>query len=514
MIRFVLILAIAIVGLPAFAKAKRPNIVVIMADDLGWGDLGCYPKGAAWGEEARTPTPNLDALAASGLRCTQAYATAMVCAPSRAALLTGKYQQHFGFYAFAETAASLPRDLKLLPEALREAGYRTGMVGKWHISSDPTSGPLQRGFDRFFGFIGGQHDYFEANIGETMQGVGYGSDAYIFDQDQPVAKVKYLTEEFTDRALDFIAKSGQGDQPFFLYLAYNDPHPPNQAPWEDLKSYAEKRPNAKFTTRDIARASIGNLDRNVGRLTQWLRDHGLEENTLVIFTSDNGGSDGGPGNMLQHNGGLRGRKSTFYEGGIRVPFMVAWSGHLPAGAVYDKPVSHLDIYATALALADGQSIKTQPLDGTNLIPYLAGKEGSAPHQQLYWSIENPSHWAVRDGDWKLVLEDVDPATLGRNRKDHVRKTQLQLFNLASDPTEERNLLADNREVATRLQKLFNEFVAKSKPSLYTPEVQAAHEAALAKRATNPALAAPHSRAGSPGHWIGGGAKKPKEQLAP
>lgn len=508
---FALVFAAAIAAQPAFAKSDRPNIVVIMADDLGWGDLGCYPKGAAWGEEAHIPTPNLDALAASGMRCTQAYATCMVCSPSRAALLTGKYQQHFGFYAFAETAAALPRDLKLLPEALREAGYRTGMVGKWHVSSDPTSGPLQRGFEHFFGFIGGQHDYFEANIGETMQGVGYGADAYVFDQEKPVGKVKYLTEEFTDHAIDFMAAPNPSNQPFFLYLAYNAPHPPNQAPWDDLKPYAEKRANGKFTPRDIARASIGNLDRNVGRLTRWLREQGLDQNTLIIFTSDNGGSDGGPDNMLQHNGGLRGRKSTFYEGGIRIPFLIAWAGHLPVGAVYDKPISHLDIYATALAVAQGKSIKTHSLDGTNLIPYLLGKDKSAPHQQLCWSVDNPSHWAARDGDWKLVLEDTDPATLGR--RDRVRKTELQLFNLATDPLEEKNILSDNPAIVARLQKQFAGFVAKSKPSLYTREVQTAHEAALAKRAANPALAAPHSRAGSPGHW-NGGAKKTKGQAEP
>lgn len=479
------------------AEADRPNIILIVADDLGWGDLGCYPKGAAWGEEAHTPTPNMDALAAKGVKCMQGYTTGMVCAPSRAGLISGQYEQRFGYYGFEDSLAPLPEDLKLLPEALREAGYRTGMIGKWHISSAPGSWPLDRGFDRFFGFIGGQHDFYEANIGETMHGVGCSSDAPIYDQETPVTEIKYLTEEFTDQAMDFIARDGE--KPFFLYLPYNAPHPPLQAPWEHLEKYASARPDGMFTNRDIARAMIGNLDDNVGRLCAWLEEKGLRENTLIILTSDNGGRDGGPGDVTQHNGGLKGRKGTYYEGGIRVPFILSWPKGLPAGEVYTKPVSQLDFYPTFLAIAGATDLKTQPLDGVNLIPYLNGENKAVPHPRMYWCIEHPGTWAVREGDWKLVHEVANLDSLRRN-SGQPRTVTRQLYDLGSDPEETHDLIEDKPEVAQRLQKLFDDFRSELKPARGTPEIVAEWKATLAERQKKPELMNVEFETGSPGHW--------------
>ncbi len=483
------------------AEAKPPNIILIMADDLGWGDIGVYPKGAAWGDETKVTTPNIDKLAQAGVMCTQGYTTGMVCAPSRAAMLAGQNQQRFGYYGFEDTLAPLPADLKLLPQAMKEAGYRTGMIGKWHVSFGKDSQPLDKGFDRFFGFLGGQHDYYQPNVGEVMHGVGRGKDAYIFDQKEPVKEVKYLTDEFTDRAIDFMGQSS--DKPFFLYLPLNAPHPPMQAPWEYLQKYAQ--PDGTFTPRDIAKASIENMDWNVGRIVQWLEEKGLKENTLIVFTSDNGGSDGGPGRVLQHNGGLKGRKSTWYEGGIRVAYILNWPAGLPHGEVYKKPVSQLDFYPTFLAAAGDSKIQTQPLDGVNLLPYLNGKKDGAPHQQFFWCVGNTAAWAVRDGDWKLVLEDVDPTTLGGKYRDgSPRQYALQLYNVEADPNETKDLIKENPGKVEQLQRLLADFRTQIKPSIATDEIVATWKARLAEREKNtPDLNIANSPSGSPGHWKGG-----------
>jgi len=503
------LLAAAVLANGPVQAEDRPNIILIVADDLGWGDLGCYPKGAAWGPEAITPTPCIDALAASGVRFTQGYATAMVCAPSRAALLTGKNQQRFGYYGFEDTLAPIPSDLKLLPEALREAGYRTGMFGKWHVSSAAGSWPLDRGFDQFFGFIGGQHDYFQRNIGEKMHGIGRAADAMVYDQDRPAERIGFLTDEFTDRALGFMAGGGR---PFFLYLPFNAPHPPMQVPWRDLAPYAAQRADGKSTSRDIARAMIENLDRNVGRIVAWLEEKGLRENTLIVFTSDNGGSDGGPDRVLQHNGGLKGRKSTYYEGGIRVPLILSWPERLPAGEVFRKPVSQLDLFPTFLAAAGSPKVTTQAFDGVNLLPYLNGENASVPHPLLFWCVSNDVAWAIREGDWKLVRDDVDPTTLGgKFRGDAPREYKLQLYDLASDPQETKDVLDDNPDVAARLQKRMAAIRAELAPTLATPEIVAAWKAELAERAKTPALNEARSLPGAPDQPASSprGAKKPK-----
>lgn len=485
------------------AENAKPNIILIVADDLGWGDIGAYPKGAAWGDETKVVTPNIDKLATTGVMCTQGYTTGMVCAPSRAALLAGQNQQRFGYYGFEDTVPPFPADLKLLPQALKDAGYRTGMIGKWHVSSGKNSQPLDKGFDRFFGFLGGQHDYYQPNVGEVMHGIGRAKDAYIYDQKEPVKEIKYLTDEFTDRAIDFMGqKSGE---PFFLYLPYNTPHPPMQVPWEYLQKYAE--PDGTYSSRAIAQACIENMDFNVGRIVQWLEEKGLKENTLIVFTSDNGGSDGGPGRMLQHNGGLKGRKGTWYEGGIRVAYILNWPAGLPHGEVYKKAVSQLDFYPTFLAAAGGdQSVKTQKLDGVNLLPFLNGKDTAAPHQQFFWCVGNDTAWAVRDGDWKLVREDADPTTIGgKYRGEAPRQYTLQLYNVEADPNESKDLLKENPEKVAQLEKQMAD--ARStwmKPSIATDEIVAEWKAMLAEREKNtPDLNIANSPSGSPGHWKGG-----------
>jgi arylsulfatase A-like enzyme len=495
----------AMVSLTAFAERPQPNVIVILTDDLGWGDLGCYPKGGAWGDEAVVATPNLDRLAASGARFTDAYATGMVCSPSRAGLMSGRYQQTFGWYGFVENNAGIPANIKLLPQALREAGYATGMIGKWHTGYYRGFTPLDRGFDRFFGFLGGQHDYFDANLGSAAETVANAPDGWILDQDKPVENVVYLTDEFTDRALEFMRGAHAAQRPFFLYLSYNTPHPPLQSTWEELEPLAKQRTNGRFTSRDIARAMIMRLDSNIARLTAWLEESGIASDTLIVFSSDNGGHDDGPGNVVQHNGGLRARKGYFYEGGIRVPFLVSWPGRVPAGLVYRQPVSHLDIYPTVLAAAGVSSGKwPEKLDGVNLLPFLSGEQAGAPHERLFWSLETRGiKWAVRQGRWKLVNDDTVPSIDQRLGKP---KFQTQLFDLESDPFEEHDLAVENPELVSSLKKEMAEFHASMKPTIYTTAVKASYEAMMVERKKNPALDSLPRTDGAPGHWIGAGAK--------
>lgn len=471
------------------AAESKPNIVILLADDLGWGDLKCYPKLPADVKDNLIETANLDKLAADGTRFTDAYANYMVCAPSRAGLISGRYQNQFGFFGFESTAAPFPKDIETLPEAMHRQGYVSALMGKWHVSTVPGSWPLDRGFDRFFGFLCGEHDFYQPSVGEPMHDGGRTNDAFIYDQTKPVAKIQYLTDELTDRAIDFMKTSQAGGKPFFLYLAYNAPHAPLQAPWEDLEPFLEGK-GKTMPPRDIARAMVVRLDKNIGRLRDFLKKNNLEKTTLIFFASDNGGA------QQSYNGGLRGQKSYFFEGGIRVPMIAAWPGVIPAGKTLSQPVILMDLYPTALAAAGATPAQFPPkLDGVDLMPLLTGKIATPPHQQLYWGDMAKHAWAVRDGKWKLVREDINPLVV---RKDRVKPNmQTMLFDLEADYAESKDLFAAQPEIAAKLQKEIDAFYAASPPWTYTPEIKAAHEKELAERAkTIPQL---QRQDGSPGH---------------
>jgi len=493
----VLVMPAGLHGAEASKAPSKPNILFILADDLGWGDPSCYPKDSAV-PDAFVATPHIDALAASGVRCTDGYAGHVVCAPSRAALMAGRYQHRFGYFGFAETNAPFPKDIRTMPESLRAAGYATGMFGKWHVSFARGSGPLDRGFDRFFGFLGGEHFYFDANIGQPIHHVGNAPDAWIFDQREPVKSVKYLTDEFTDRALSFMQGATAAGKPFFVYLPYNTPHAPLQVPWEDLEPFARQRPGDKFVARDIARAMIVRLDANVGRLMAFLKDNGLEKDTLVVFSSDNGGA------QQCHNGGLRAPKGYFYEGGIRVPFIFNWPRRLPAGREFHEPLIQLDLYPTFLAAAGVAPADFPPgLDGVDLLPFLDGSRNGPVHERLFWGqSEKKGKWAVREGHWKLVHEDTNPPDQAKSAK-LPKNMKIQLYNLAADPFERNDLAEAQPQRVARLRKLMDEFLAAAAPSLYTRQIDAAHRAELADRQKDPALKPVKRWDGSPGHHQGG-----------
>ena len=360
---------------------QPPNIVVILADDLGYADVGFQGL-------ADFATPNIDRLAQSGVRCTSGYVSHPYCSPSRAGLLTGRYQHRFGHVRNPKFRAGegLPLSETLLPEVLSQAGYISGIVGKWHLGDAPPFRPRERGFDEFFGLLGGGHDYFRSA----------GSDAreYLIPlksngEDVPVER--YLTEQLGAAALDFVRQ--HAGRPFFLYLAYNAPHGPLQAPPETVARVA----SIEDPRRRTYAAMVTALDDGVGVLLDLLEDLGLTRRTLVFFLSDNGGP---PRANASDNSPLRGAKGTVHEGGVRVPFVLSWPGTLPAGELYDFPVSALDIFPTAVATAGLEP--PSDLDGVDLVPFLTGARGGPPHERLFWHSGAGAQYAVRTQDRKLV----------------------------------------------------------------------------------------------------------------
>jgi len=415
-----LVALVALSGVAAATEpARRPNIVVIVADDLGYADLG-FQGGRD------VPTPHLDALAARGVRCTSGYVSGPYCSPTRAGLLTGRYQQRFGHEfnpgpAGPDNAAvGLPLSETTLAQRLRQAGYATGLVGKWHLGHGPEYQPQARGFDEFFGFLGGSHGYGPFPDGDR------GPNAIRRGRD-PVAEKEYLTDAFAREAVSFIDRHAAA--PFFLMLTFNAVHSPMEARAGDEARFAALSP----PRRRIYAAMLSAMDDAVGKVHAALAERKLTGDTLVFFISDNGG----PPVNASSNGHLRGHKATTWEGGIRVPFVVSWPGTLPAGATYDRPVIQLDILPTALAAAGAPL--PDGIDGVDLRPYLAGDRSAAPHESLYWRFGQQR--AIRAGDWKLV-----EATGG---------TGPMLVNLADDAAEQTDRSAAEPDARRRLEEAWN-----------------------------------------------------------
>jgi arylsulfatase A-like enzyme len=457
---FLLILALA-AKVPA-TEATQPNVVVILADDLGWGDLSCYPKDPN-NPDAAMDTPHLDQLAAQGVKFTQAYAQTM-CTPSRAMLLTGRFPQRFGFDNLSAARFGIPKTEKTLAELLKEHGYATACIGKWHVGLEPGARPLERGFDRFYGFLGPAHDYFDPALGVEDHGPMV-EGVYVYDQDKPVKEMKYITDQLTDEAIDFIERSSQKSQPFFLYLPYNAPHGPVQPPldtWADFEKLPAKEPD-----RNRVRACEDNIDHNVGRLLKELSRLGLEDQTIVVFSSDNGGNEyetrDGEIRTHAHNGGLRGCKFSSWEGGFRVPLLIRWPGRFPADTTFTQPVSLVDIYATAAAAASIELPASPALDSVDLLPYVTGAKSGAPHDVLHASNNTVgADWSVRRGDWKLVSELAFRDPQDRESVPRI----LGLYHMAAEvPQERENLIDKHPEIAAELRRIHDEYVASCPPSL-------------------------------------------------
>ena len=405
------------------SASKKTNVIIIVADDQGYHDLGV--QGAK-----DIKTPNIDALAAGGVRFTQGYVTCPVCSPSRAGLLTGRYQEHFGheFNPGPEAAENfgLPTDQKTLANYMKEAGYATGAIGKWHLGSREDCRPNRRGFDEYFGFLGGAHSYIPLPPARRARGP-------IYRNNQQVDPPPYLTYAFNEEAVSFIDR--HKDQPFFLYLAYNAIHTPLQpAPGKEDKFAGIMDPK-----RHAMATMLAALDEGVGAIQERLKQLQLEDNTFVFYMSDNGGPTYGNSSL---NTPLRGFKGETLEGGIRVPMIARWPGHLPQGTTYDKPVISLDVLPTVLSISGLKASTTTTLDGLNLLPYLAGKNSARPHEQLFWRFGN--QFAAHVGDWKLVQ------TRGESPK---------LYNLAQDIGEEHDLAPTNVTKAQEVRAAYDKWNA-------------------------------------------------------
>ncbi len=427
-------------------RARVPNIVLIVADDLGYADVGfqgCQD----------IATPNIDALAKSGVRFTSGYVSCPVCSPTRAGLLTGRYQQRFGHEFNPGRAQQDPSEIGLplsettLADALKSAGYATSLVGKWHLGDAPKFHPQRRGFDEFFGFLGGGHSYVELRA---------EMPAPIYRGAEPVNEPAYLTDALAREAVDFIQR--HRDAPFFLYLTFNAVHAPLQATDTYLKRFSAIADERRRTYA----AMLSAMDDSVGAVARSLREHGLDEQTLVFFISDNGG----PSHVQpSRNTPLSGNKGTVMEGGIRVPFVMSWKGHIAAGSAFDEPVISLDIFATVAAAARVQRTQDCVRDGVDLLPYVTGKARGAPHEFLFWRFGQ--QYAVRHGRWKLSQLADGP---------------LRLYDLRADIAETQDQSAAEPKVVEELSRAYAEWSAQ----LATPRWQPAR---AARRARNRARSA-------------------------
>jgi len=407
------------------ALAGTPNIVLLFADDAGYADFGFQGS-------SECITPNLDKLASEGVRCSAAYVSASVCGPSRAGLMTGKYQQRFGFEennvpkAMSNAGLTgedmgLPLDQKTIGNYLQELNYRCAVLGKWHLGGADRYHPLKRGFDEFYGFRDGSRSYYPYNLKKhpfPMKLMERGFKGYGEHKG-------YLTDVLADEACAFIERNKE--QPFFLFLSFNAVHTPMHALKKDLAKF----PELEGKRRQQAAMGLA-MDRACGKVLDQLDALGLSQNTLVIFANDNGGPTDANASINDPLGGIKG---TQLEGGIRVPFIARWPGRIPAGSVYSHPVSTLDLLPTFVDVAGGDPDAIEGLDGTSLIPYLSGERTDRPHQTLYW------RWgvraAIRDGDWKLI---------------RYPDRQAELYDLSKDISEMYNLAATHPGKVDELYK--------------------------------------------------------------
>ena len=475
--RFAFIAVIFAVGITSSAQSQDlPNIVLIVADDLGYGELGCQGND-------EIPTPHIDSLAENGVRFTQGYVTAPFCSASRAGMMAGRYQTRFG-YEFnpigarnEEPGAGLPPGEKTIADILVDAGYVTGMFGKWHLGGTAKYNPIRRGFDEFFGFMHEGHYFrpppydgmttwlrrkvlpgggeglwisqdgkliYTTHMGNTEP--DYDADNPIYRDGQPVEERDNLTDAFTREAVSFIER--HADKPFFLYLPYNAVHSPLQG--DD--AYMEKFSHIENIQRRIFAAMLSQMDDGVGRVLETLRQERVEENTLIFFLSDNGGPTR---ELTSINLPLRDGKGSVYEGGNRVPFLLQWKAGLPAGLVYEKPVLSLDIFGTAAALSNARLDERKVYDGVNLIPYLTGQDDGTPHETIFWRVGQRA--AIRVGDWKLL----------RNPRRN-QGNDWELYNLADDIGESNDLAVSNPEKLREMIAAWETFNAEMIDPVWRP----------------------------------------------
>ena len=424
-----LLLAWLCLGVPVFSQllsasddAKRPHIILMMADDLGWGDVGYHGS--------RIATPHIDTLAKKGVQLNQFYVQP-VCSPTRGALLTGRYPMRLGLQCGVVrpwAQHGLPLDERTLPQALREVGYETAIVGKWHLGHfEPEYLPLRRGFGHQYGHYNGALDYFT----HIRDG---GHDWHL--NDKPNYDEGYSTDLIGKHAVQIIADHDK-TKPLFLYVPFNAPHTPLQAPQKYIERYSE----IKNKRRQVYAAMVTCMDDAVGRITKALDEHEYPANqTLIFFCSDNGGIK-----KLGSNGKLREGKGTLYEGGVRVPAVVLWKDHLEPGSIVDEPLHVVDLYPTFLKLAGAKIEQSKPLDGKDAWMTITGKQPS-PHKFILHNV-TPFHGAIRIGDWKLIHNGHTRANVTTGSENE----KWELFNIRKDPSEKKDVSRNHPKVLQRLK---------------------------------------------------------------
>ena len=417
----------------AAVETRKPNVIVFLCDDVGWGEFGFQGN-------KQIPTPHIDSIASNGIRFTQGYVSGPYCSPTRAGLLTGRYQTRFG-HEFNEGGAAgnvrfgLPLTERTIADRFKAEGYKTIAIGKWHLGSAAPQLPMKRGFDEFFGTVANTA-YFKPQ-------------AFVDSRKSPeahpiVADDFYTTDAYAARAVDWIGR--HKTKPFLLYFPFNAQHAPLQAP----EKYLNRFKNITDEKRRAFAAIMSAMDDAVGNVLAALREAKIEEHTLIWFLSDNGGPT--PSTSSQ-NGPLRGLKATTLEGGVRVPFCVQWKGNIPAGKTFTQPIIQLDILPTSLAAAGIKTEASWKLDGVNLLPHLTGESKLPPHDALYWRFG--VQWAIHKGDWKLVASRPDGLTP-------------RLFNLADDIGEANDLTATHADKVKELQSAWDKWNAEQAKPLWTP----------------------------------------------
>ena len=445
--------AIFLVISPVFAAPQvttKPNILIFYVDDMGYGQLQCYGN-------KEIPTPNISALAASGVRFTQGYVSAPLCSPSRAGLMSGHYQERFA-HDNNSLIDEQPLPYPTLAERLKKLGYDSSAVGKWHLGAIPGQRPAERGFSEFYGTLGNPGSYFKPK---------FFIDSRISPDTIKMEKPGfYTTDAYTDRSVEWITK--HHDKPWFLYLAYNAVHSPHEA----TKKYLDRFPDIKDQKLRVITAMFSALDDGVGRVMKTLKDTGQDKNTLVFFISDNGS----PYRDAGMNGPLRGYKWETWEGGIRVPFMMSWPGKLPAGVTYDQAVINLDVMPTVVVAAGGKVDPAWGLDGVDLMPYITGKNNGRPNPELDWRLDG--RWAARVLDLKLVHM---PATEDLHKPARANITPPELYDLSKDIGETHNLANSNPEDVQRLKAQWDAWNSKMAPA---PPYEPQHKSNKNKKAAN------------------------------
>ena len=415
--------------------SSTPNILFILADDLGYADVSCYGR-------RDFTTPNIDRIAAEGVRFTQAYANSAVCTASRVALITGRYQYRLAVGLEEPLSTRVPRKIGLpvghptLPSLLKKAGYQSALIGKWHLGRLPDFGPLQSGYDYFYGFRGGAIDYFTHKSGPPETDTDD-----LWEDDVKIHQTGYLTDLLGSRAVDMVETYAGTGQPFLISLHFSAPHWPWEAPGDEAESQRLRNLfHYDGGTQRTYQRMIQQMDLQIGRVLQALDAAGAGQDTIVVFTSDNGGerySDTWP---------FTGRKTELLEGGLRIPAVIRWPGRIPCGAVSEQVTIGMDWFPTLLAAAGIAPDPEFPSDGIDLLPALTGAAAPVP-RKLFWRYKHNDQQAARDGDWKY-LKILDNSFL---------------FDVVQDPMERANLKERERDVYERLVAEWNEWNARMLP---------------------------------------------------